>query len=236
MKYTQAEERNFKLIEDYKTLRFAGEAPDLQLYLETCSEEDAQFIRDQIEAWEWFERMRGTWKLLDSRPSIDKQLSQLHARISAQQTLAKIRKERQRVGFVTISFAAYVRGLAKRAGVSLTPVLEWLGIANLSRPNQGAASAFAQLAQEMGLSLGETLVQIRIGFAEQLGIAQIPGHFRPRTGGSQPDKLEVCDTALQELESEYNIEGLRELRSIEDEIRAVYGANENAPETYSKET
>jgi hypothetical protein len=144
--------------------------------------------------------------------------------------LASLREERQRIGFAPIAFAEYVQGLAKSVGVSLSPVLEWLGIGNLSKPEQGTAQAFATLAREIGLSLRETLVQIKIGFAAQFeGLFNpIPVSVRHRSGSTRRSQLEDCETVLKELESEYDMETLRALRSIESEISASYEAHDNA--------
>jgi len=144
------------------------------------------------------------------------------------QILESLRKEQQRIGFAPIAFATYVQGMAKAAGVSLSPVFAWFGIGDLSRPNQGTAKAFAALAREIGLSLREMIIQIRIGFAEQLGGEFVPVSVRHRTSSTHRNQLEVCETVLKELESEYDMETLRQLRSIESEIHASYEVHDKA--------
>src|SRR5215207_1162336 len=62
-------------------------------------------------------------------------------------SVALLRKEKQRVGFVPLSFADYVNGLVKVNNVELAPVLRWFGIDDVSRPEPSAGRAFARFAQ-----------------------------------------------------------------------------------------
>jgi len=138
-------------------------------------------------------------------------------------SLIKLRHERQRVGFVPLSFADYVQGLVRVANVRLPAVLQWLKIDDLKRPTPEAAKAFARLAKEIGLGVRETLIHIRIGFATLEDSAPVPllvaRHRSPMSHGNQ---LEECEVVLGQLESKYALDSLRELRRTEFEIRAAF--------------
>ncbi len=145
-------------------------------------------------------------------------------------TFARLRKERERVKFVPLSLAGYVQGLAKVAGLSLGPVLEWAGIADLSRPGPRSANAFARLAHRLGLGLRETLAYVRITFAEQLDSAPIPVLVAHRRSGATPrSQLEECEEVLDSLESEYDPKQVALLQRVEAEILAAYHSSESDP-------
>lgn len=137
--------------------------------------------------------------------------------------ITKLRKERARIGFVPLSMADYIHGLVKVASVSLSQLLSWLGIDDLSRPNAKSAKGFARLAQEIGISLKEVLIHIRISFAEQIDSAPMPLLVaRQRSTGTIRSQLEECDAVLSQIEAEYDLESLKELRRTEFEVRAAY--------------
>ncbi len=145
-------------------------------------------------------------------------------------TMAKLRKERQRVGFVPLSFADYVQGLVRVAGVSLSSLLAWLGIADVSQTDAGSARALARLAREIGLNLREALAHARIGFAGRIDPAPIPVLVAHRRGGTTArNPLDECEAVLRELESEYDAEALSELRRIESEVCAAFETDEQFP-------
>jgi hypothetical protein len=142
-------------------------------------------------------------------------------------TIARLRKERQRVGFMPLSLADYIQGLAKVAGISLSYVLKWLDISDLSQPKPDSARAFARLAQELGLSLREILIHVRISFAGGLDFAPIPVLIAHRRSvDTRRSQLEECESVLGQLESEYDAKFLSDLRHIESEIRAAYEEHE----------
>jgi hypothetical protein len=144
-------------------------------------------------------------------------------------SIALLGKERQRVGFVPLSFADYIHGLVKVNDVPLDPMLKWLGINDLARPEPSSARAFARLAQEIGMSLRESLAHIRIGFAALVDTAPVPLLLaRHRMAGSRGSQMEECEAVLSEIESDYDLQALRELRRTEFEIRAAYKDNGKA--------
>ena len=143
--------------------------------------------------------------------------------------LAKLRKERRRVGFVPVSLAEYVQDLAKMAGVPLPKVLARHGIADISSPGPRSGKAIARLARELGLGLREALVHVRIGFAERCGLAPVPLLMASRrTAHTSRSLLDHCETVLEQLESACEPYVLNELHEIESELRAAYKADGEA--------
>lgn len=138
-------------------------------------------------------------------------------------SMMKLRKERQRIGFVPVSFAEYVHGLAKITGLSLSAVFAWLGIVELARPTLSSTRAWARLAQELGFSLRETLVHVRIGFAEGQNAAPVSMMVAHRhAGGVRGSQLDECEGVLRQLEADYVPQERVEIQRIEAEIRAAY--------------
>lgn len=138
--------------------------------------------------------------------------------------IARLREERERIGFVPLSFAEYVQGLVKVADVRLDAVLAWLKIDDLARPSASAAQAVARLARAIGVGVREALLHVRIGFASQVDSAPLPmllARYRGTGGGG--GELEECEVALGLIESEYSLEYLSELHELESRIRAAYG-------------
>lgn len=138
-------------------------------------------------------------------------------------SLAHLRRERDRIGFVPLSIADYVNGLVKVTSVSLGPILSWLGVEDLVELGPRSARAFARLTGGLGINLREALIHLRIGLAEQIDSApMLLLVARQRSSGNFRNQLEECEAVLSEIESEYELDCLRELRSAEFEIRAAY--------------
>jgi hypothetical protein len=138
-------------------------------------------------------------------------------------SLAKLRAQHERVGFIPLSPSDYVRGLARLASVALPPVFEWAGIDGSGCSDTAWASGFCRLARTIGIGLRQVLLHIRIGIAEQLEgapVAVLLAHSRAEpTLGSQ---LELCEAVLQELERQYSQRDLANLRRMEAEAVRVY--------------
>jgi hypothetical protein len=141
-------------------------------------------------------------------------------------SIAKLRKERQRIGFMPLPLTDYIHGLIKVANVSLSQVLAWLGTTDISFSTPEHAKALGRLAQQIGLSLRETLVSIRIGFAAQrdaVPISLLVAHRR--SAGQHRSQLEECEDVLKQIEAEYASNDIRELRDTELEISQAYEAH-----------
>ena len=140
--------------------------------------------------------------------------------------IARLRAERQRVGFVPLPFSDYVEGLVKLASVSMQPVLSWLGVESLSGLEPKVVNACARLARAVGLSLREAATLIRISFAAQVGSAPLSLVVaRRRAAGPQRTPLETSEAALREVEAGYDYGTLVELRRVESELDAAYTAS-----------
>ena len=138
-------------------------------------------------------------------------------------SLAQLRRERERVGFVPLSLNAYIQGLVKMTNVSLTPIMQWLGLEELTQIGSSSALGLARLAQGLGIQLREALIHLRIGFAEQLDGAPMPlliARHRSTTGSRT--SLEECESVLTRVESGYDLDSLKELRRAEFEFRSRY--------------
>jgi len=140
-------------------------------------------------------------------------------------SLAKLRKERERIGFVSLSLADYLQGIAKTAQVSLDPILEWLGIDNLVRPTPVSARGFARLAQELGMGLREVLLHVRVALAQEVGAPPIAIlSARYRAGGVRLSEADECEASLRQIEHGYSPAERRVLSEVEAEVRRFYDA------------
>jgi hypothetical protein len=138
-------------------------------------------------------------------------------------SIARLRRERQRVGFVPLPLAEYIHGLVKLASVPLGPVFSWLGVTDLTFAEPGSARGAARLAREIGMSLREALTHLRIGLAAQAGAAPVPLLVaRHRSAGRRRTPLEECEEVLEQIEVGYDLDGLKRLRNLESAVGAVY--------------
>ena len=137
--------------------------------------------------------------------------------------IAKMRDEKQRVGFVALSFRAYLEGLGKIAGVSLAPILVWFGIPDLEAVPASAAAALAGLTRELDISAREAFALMRVSVAERLGVAPVPLlAARRRSGGPSVDPLEECERTLKQIESDYPAEVQGEITRMQSAIASRY--------------
>ncbi len=138
-------------------------------------------------------------------------------------TVATLRKERQRVGFVPLPLAEYIHGLVKLAETPLAPVFAWLGVTDLASTERRSVRAAARLAREVGMSAREALAHLRIGFAAQAGSAPVSLLVaRHRSAGRWRAPLEEYEDALEEIEGGYDLDSLRKLRDLRSEVGAAY--------------
>jgi hypothetical protein len=137
--------------------------------------------------------------------------------------IAKLGKERRRVGFIPLALTDYISGLAKIAGVSLAEVFVAFGIVSSYSLGPDGARALGRLARDIGMGLRETLVNMRIGFAAEHDsppMSLLVAHRRPTGPGR--NQLEECEELLKQVESTYSARDVRELRNIEHEIEQAY--------------
>jgi hypothetical protein len=175
------------------------------------------------EEWDWLsylmsvERDAAAFESLDVEPlelSPDFQLKFQEA-AAATYAIAKLRMERQRVGFVPLPLTEYLQSLVEVAGVSVVGLLDKMGIPDLSSFTKENARAFARFARALGMSLREALVHIRIGFAARQVAAPMPFLIAHRRATNpRRSLLDECEDVLMQIESEYPSQGARELQEI----------------------
>lgn len=137
--------------------------------------------------------------------------------------ILKLRRERQRVGFLPVSLTDYLQGLVKVAGLSLAQMLAAIGVQDLTFRSPEVATAFGRLALQIGMSLRETLAHLRIDFATERQLAPMAFLVAHRHAGDpRRTQLEDCEEVLLQIESEYDSKSLSDLRSIEEGIRNGY--------------
>lgn len=139
-------------------------------------------------------------------------------------TLEKLRAARERViGFPPLSLAGFITELASMAKASLGPALAWFGIAGLTPLSADNATDLARLAMSIGLSFRQTFAHLRIEFASQSGSEPIYSLLaRGATNDADGVSVEDCEEILTRVESKFTAQQWKELRRIEDEVRAVY--------------
>jgi len=144
-------------------------------------------------------------------------------------TIARLRSERRRIGFVPISLVEYIEGLVKVTGVQIDAVLARFGIDDIRRVTADSVRNLARLAQELNISLREVLIHVRIGFVEKFDSAPVPLLLARHRSAGPRTKLEECEAILGTAEAEYDRELLNELRRTEFEIRAAYKEGDSWP-------
>lgn len=164
---------------------------------------------------------------VDAEPPDEAFMQRCRVSVQAALIISKLREERQRIGFVPLPLADYLQGLAKVANTSMAPLLEWLGIANLSGLD-ASAGALIRLARDIGCSLRETLAYARItlaGLSNSVPVAVLVA--RHRSAALKHNQLEACEYALTQIESEYDDETFRRMRQVEVQVRTVYAAQDD---------
>jgi len=135
--------------------------------------------------------------------------------------IAKMRRERSRARrFVDLSLESYMGGVARLSGADLMAVLNWLKVPGLGNLGLETVRGAMRLCKEIGMSLREVLAHVRIGFAEAQGFG--PFSLVVARRGSGDRGLEYCEAALVEVETEYPIATIQQIRSLEDAIHSAY--------------
>jgi hypothetical protein len=141
-------------------------------------------------------------------------------------SVARLRNERRRIGFVPVSLAEYVQGLIKVTGAQAEAVLARFDLVDIDRLTSDSVRGLTRFAQRLGISLREILIHVRIGFLEKIDSVPVPlllAHHR--TAGPR-DQLAECESVLALAEGKYEGELLNELRRAEFEIRTAYKQGE----------
>lgn len=138
--------------------------------------------------------------------------------------LAKLRQAREHVGFLPFPVLGYLERLGRRAGVGLAPILAWARIDRSSTEEPGFARGWARLAREIGVSLREARVQLRLSFVEVLAPDLKPVLVRRRAfRRHRATVLEQYEASLDKIVSRWSGDALAQLRAAEAEVRSAYG-------------
>jgi hypothetical protein len=142
---------------------------------------------------------------------------------------AKLRAEHEQreETFIPLGLTEYLWELAESTQVVLAPVLASLGLAELGQPQIATARALGQLARTAGLSLLETLTQLRISIARRCGLQDDLQALmmRQRSQRFNRNLFQEYVAALTQLEKSLPATCWQELQQIEQEIRAAYEEN-----------
>lgn len=148
---------------------------------------------------------------------------QAAAKAAAARDIAKLKGERAQLSFVPMSLAEMLDGLARLAGVQLAPLIKGRRTEELTKTNVETIVALARLARQIGFSLREALAHVRLGFAIAQGSAPPTLLLaRQRATHARQSQLEACESLLAQLETRYDTQTLRQLRHLEDAVRAEF--------------
>jgi hypothetical protein len=134
--------------------------------------------------------------------------------------------EHQRVGFVPLPLAQYLRELAQLAGIPLPPLLGWARASEPPRPaeEEDSIGRWARLAREIGLDAHQAWLHARIGLAERLGLVSgATLYVRCRSAEvEQLSPMAECRDILREIELEYDPERRDELERLRAQVHAAF--------------
>lgn len=139
--------------------------------------------------------------------------------------MARMRVEKEKVGFVPLPLMEYLKGLASLAGVALEPVLTAAGIDGPASPVPKTAGLFGKLAHSLGMHLEELTIHLRIAVAEEAAGAPLP-MLAAQRGGKLASHPKDCARVLDQIESRWPPELRTELAAIRE--AAVSGYRERA--------
>ncbi|NOT59353.1 MAG: hypothetical protein HOP19_03910 [Acidobacteria bacterium] len=137
--------------------------------------------------------------------------------------IAQLRDEKRLSSFVPLALGELLEGLARIAGLSLTPLLVWLNAKEINALNPDAVGAAVRVAKLIGCSMRETMAHLRLGFANAQGAAPVPlllARYRATDVSQSP--LESCETLLTRIETKYEPPSLRQLRQLESLVHAEF--------------
>lgn len=136
-------------------------------------------------------------------------------------SIIKLRRERERLGFVPLPFAEYLTGLAKLAGVALDSVLALYELAAI--PQWDDLASWARIALDLGFPGKQASALLKIWRVEESDLAPFPiivAARRPASAAAEP--LSECEQALEAIEQSALPDLLRELRMVDEAIRHAY--------------
>lgn len=163
----------------------------------------------------------------------------LNVTVDAALSLARLRRERERVGFRALPLDEYLRELAKQANVSLAFVLARFGLGKLASVGVESAEALARLAKTLGIELRELLAYLRLGVASRFNFTPSLLLARQRSSGGwrnparRRSLLEECEAALEWLERNTDRGRWAEMRRLTVAIKSAWGDETGSEESGS---
>ncbi|HKH44908.1 MAG TPA: hypothetical protein VKM72_09635 [Thermoanaerobaculia bacterium] len=140
--------------------------------------------------------------------------------------IARLRRERSRLGFVPLRLSEYLEELARSAKVEIHSLLAASGI-HVEGDELGPIPAVARFCRQLGLSVREALVHLGFGLAERLGAPPVPVVLaRQDRPGSVRDTVGAYEAALRGTLAEIGATG--EFYTLEARLRAAYEESKHA--------
>lgn len=140
--------------------------------------------------------------------------------------IARLRRERSRLGFVPLRLSEYLEELARSAKVEIHSLLAASGI-HVEGDELGPLPAVARFCCRLGLSVREALVHLGFGLAERLGAPPVPVVLaRQDSPGRARDALGAYEAVLRGTFAEIGAAG--ELQALEARLRVAYEESKHA--------
>lgn len=139
-------------------------------------------------------------------------------------SISKLRRQREQVGFVPVTLAEYLRGLASVAAVDLRPVLAWTKAPGIEQfEEEPSPAGIARLGRLLGIGFRQMLLHLRIGVLERVQGTPVTMLVASRApeGYGRP-LIDECETAIREVEQQYGPQELRRLQQMEKILQAAY--------------
>lgn len=145
-------------------------------------------------------------------------------------TLVRFSRQAQILGFIAVSFAEYLSGLAKLTRRPLETLLKHFGISSLDCVDTSSIRGLGSLWRELGFGLREALATLRLSLLPRdSGIQLLLA--RQRFAGGGPGLLEQCEALLTEIEDGIGCEYFEQLGFLQGELVAQYkSAPQDSPQ------
>lgn len=131
--------------------------------------------------------------------------------------IARLRRQRQRLGFLPLPLWEYIGELGKAAGVDLEPIRLSAG----SEPTPaGAPRGLVRLCRQLGFSVRETLMHLGLDLAERVGASPLPVMARQQRGRGEADALAAHEESLRAALAECGVAD--EFLALETAVRSLY--------------